>query len=218
MEDKTINKAIKVIGLTGMYCAGKNHVAKLIERRSLPVLDVDKLGYTVIENEKERLTARFGDGILGMDGLVDRKLLGARVFGRNEELAALENIIHPAVNRETIDWINAREEKACVINAALLHRSSAFTILDALIIVEAPFLVRLVRAKKRDKLSWRALLKRFGSQSNFNTQYLEGKTDIYKVSNPSCCVGSGFFRKGSNSSRKKLEDRIEEILSPLVND
>ncbi|MCL2319655.1 MAG: dephospho-CoA kinase [Treponema sp.] len=197
----------KLIGLTGLYCAGKNHVALLLEQRGLPVLDVDKLGYKVIEMERETLLARFGREILGASGSIDRKRLGAKVFGKPAELAALENIIHPRVNSETIEWIKSRGEKACVINAALLHRSSAFTLLDAIILVEAPVLIRLFRAKKRDHLPWRALVKRFKSQSTFGTQYFSGKTDIYRVEN------SGCFGFGRDSRRAKLENRINEILS-----
>ena len=203
----------KVIGLTGTYCAGKNFVAQLLEKRLLPVLDVDKLGHQVIETEKERLVARFGADILTPDGLVDRKKLGQRVFGSAEELFALENIIHPAVNRETIAWIDAQKEKACVINAALLHRSSALPLLDAVIILEAPFLVRIIRAKMRDKLPWSSLLKRFRSQKYFDYQFFTGKTDIYRVSNPSPFTNSVHCDFLKSSLRNKLEKRIDEILS-----
>jgi len=197
----------KIIGLTGLYCAGKNHVALLLEQRGLPVLDADKLGYKVIEMEKENLLARFGTDILGEEGLIDRKRLGAKVFGKPGELAALEDIIHPRVNRETLDWLNTREEKACVINAALLHRSAVFEVLDAIIIVEAPLHVRLLRARKRDHLPWTALIKRFQSQSKFTSQYSRGKTDIYRVEN------SGYSSLRTSLLRKKLENRIDEILS-----
>jgi len=199
-------KEKKIIGLTGTYCAGKNHVASLLEARGLPALDVDKLGHKVIESEKDRLLACFGRDILAPGGFIDRKLLGKKVFGSPEKLSALEDIIHPAVNRETLSWIGARNEKACVINAALLHRSSAFEILDAVIIVEAPFIVRLLRAKKRDHLPWTAIIKRIGSQSDFHTQYFKGKTDIYRVEN------FGFF---CAKQRNKPENRIKEILSLL---
>jgi dephospho-CoA kinase len=202
----------KIIGLTGVYCAGKNHVALLLERRGLPVLDVDKLGHKVIETEKERIAARFGGDILAPGGLIDRKLLGEKVFGRPAELAALEEIIHPPANREILAWIGSRKEKACFINAALLHRSTVFESLDAVIIVEAPFPVRLLRARKRDKLPWPALLKRLNSQREFNAQYFTVKTDIYRVSNPSC-MNSGYFGFRERSLRNKLENRIGEILS-----
>jgi dephospho-CoA kinase len=200
----------KVIGLTGLYCAGKNHAALILQRHGLPVLDVDKLGHLVIEKEKERIIARFGAEITdGGAGGIDRKKLGAKVFGKPLELAALEDIVHPAVNRETADWIGAQKENACVINAALLHRSSASTVMDAVIIVEAPYITRLLRAKKRDRLPWLALIKRFGSQNNFNTQYFQGKTDIYRVDN------RGYSGFGRTFFQNRLEKRVEEILSLL---
>jgi len=203
MKDK------KLIGLTGVYCAGKNYVAVFLEQRGLPVLDVDKLGHQVIEMEKERIMARFGSDILGEDGLIDRKRLGARVFGKPAELAVLENIVHPGANRETVAWIKAREEKTCVINAALLHRSSVFNELDAVIIVKAPWLARILRARKRDNLPWTELIKRFRSQSEFNTQYFTKNTDIYRVEN------SGYFGVSKGLRRNRLENRIDEILSLL---
>ena len=192
----------RIIGLTGIYCAGKNHIAQILEQRNFPVLDVDKLGHLVIESEKESIIARFGGDILGQDGRIDRKKLGTRVFGRPEEMSALEQIIHPGANRETLAWINNRRENALFINAALLHRSSVFGQLDAIIIVEAPFLARLLRARKRDRLPWTTIIKRFRSQKKFYTQYFSGKTDIYRVENSGFC-------------RKKPENRIDEILSLL---
>ena len=214
MERKIpIVKEKKIIGLTGIYCTGKNHVGLLLEQRGIPVLDADKLGHMVIEMEKERILARFGDDILGEDGLIDRKKLSAKVFGKPAELAALENIVHPRVNREVLAWIDTRTEKACVINAALLHRSSVFETMDAIIVVEAPFLTRLLRARKRDNLPWLTLLKRFRSQKEFTSQYSMGKTDIYRVSNPSGCTVSGYFGLRTRFLRNKLEKRIDEILS-----
>ncbi|MDR2477841.1 MAG: dephospho-CoA kinase [Treponema sp.] len=196
-----------LIGLTGMYCAGKNHVAGLLEARGLPVLDVDKLGHAAIDAEKEAIFSRFGD-LRQADGTVDRSRLGKKVFGKPAELAALEGIVHPAANRLTDEWIAARRGQSCVINAALLHRSSALEKLDCVLLVEAPFFTRLRRARLRDGLSWIALLRRFASQRNFKAQYLAGKADIYRVENPD------FTWKGE-SPAAALERRIDGILSGL---
>jgi dephospho-CoA kinase len=201
------NSRSLIIGLTGPYCAGKNHIAALLERRGLPVLDVDKLGHQVIEIEKDAILARFGGAVLGENGSIDRKRLGNRVFGKPEELAALEGIIHPGVNRLTAEWINARQEKPCVINAALIHRSSVFERLDFIILVKAPVFIRLLRAKRRDRLSWGTLFKRFKSQKEFNSQYLKEKADIYTVNNGACLVFCPCL------SRRALEKRIDAILS-----
>ncbi|MDR1575040.1 MAG: dephospho-CoA kinase [Treponema sp.] len=198
-----------LIGLTGTYCAGKNYLAALLKERGLPVLDVDKLGYTALDTEKETLAARFGGDIMRPDGTVDRRRLGEKVFGKSEELAALEAIVHPAANRLTGEWIKSMKGKPCVINAALLHRSSVFGRLDCVILVSAPFLTRLLRARRRDALPWSALFKRFASQKDFTAQYLTGKADIYRIES------RGFSAAAFRRSRAKLEKRIDVILFQL---
>lgn len=196
---------VRLIGLTGKYCSGKNLVAGLLEKRGLPVLDVDKLGHEAIETERRAIIAGFGEEVAGEDGHIDRKRLGAKVFGRPAALAALEAIVHPEVNRMTAAWIEAQGGRPCVINAALLHRSSAFGELDAVILVEAPLLVRLLRARRRDALPWSALARRFLSQRNFTSQYPREKTDVYRVRN------ENFFR----FDEEALERRLRDILARL---
>ncbi|MDR2184052.1 MAG: dephospho-CoA kinase [Treponema sp.] len=195
-----------LIGLTGIYCAGKNYVARLLEARGFPVLDVDKLGHEVLEAEKAAVMARFGPDILDAGGAVDRRLLGNRVFGKPEALNALEDIVHPAANRLTEAWI-ARQNGPCVINAALLHRSSVFKRLDFIILVRAPFLARLLRARRRDRLPLSQLIRRFKSQQEFISQYLIRKADIDTIDNPGYC---GFC---SSLYRRMLENRLDAILS-----
>jgi len=206
-RETSLQNALKVlIGLTGMYCAGKNHIAALLEARGLPVLDVDKLGYNVLETEKEAVFAQFGYDLQKDDGTLDRRLLGQKVFGESKKLTALEVIVHPPVNRLTNEWI-AAQKGSCVINAAVLHKSVAFSNLDRVILVEAPFLTRLLRAKKRDKLPLQAILKRFNSQKDFNSQYLTINAEIYRVENPGL--------QNSRYLRKKLEFRIDKLMEGI---
>jgi dephospho-CoA kinase len=206
-----------VIGLTGLYCSGKNHVAALLEKRGVPVLDVDKLGHRALESEKAAVVARFGRDVLAPDGSVDRRLLAETAYSakRRDGLAALEAIVHPVVNALTGQWIEetARRGAAdtalragglCVVNAALIHLSCVFPRLRALIVVKAPFPVRLYRARKRDKIPLGELVRRFRSQAAFSSQYFAAKTDIYTIDN------SGFSGSGAN-----LEKRLDEILTGI---
>jgi dephospho-CoA kinase len=185
-----------------MYCAGKNFVARLLEERGIPTLDMDKLGHEAIEQQKNAIITRFGKEILAADGRVDRKLLGRRVFGKPEELLALENIVHPEVNRLADAWIGRQDAPLCVINAAVLHKAALFERLDAIILVKAPLGMRLLRAKKRDGLGWGALFRRFISQRDFMAQYLLRSADIYEINNNGCriCV---------------LKHRLETILAVI---
>jgi dephospho-CoA kinase len=142
---------------------------------------------------------------------VDRRRLGARVFGKAEEMAALEAIVHPAANRLTLRWLEAQGDRPCVINAALLHRSSVFELLDAVILVKAPLLTRLMRARKRDKLPWPAIIRRFRSQRGFFSRYRDKSSgeiaDIHVIDNRGCPVFA------SRPVTNALERRIDEILA-----
>ncbi|MDR2258533.1 MAG: dephospho-CoA kinase [Treponema sp.] len=207
MMKKTGGRGPRLIGLTGTYCAGKNHIAGVLEVRGLPVLDVDTLGHEAVEAGREAIIARFGGDVLGAGGKINRRLLGEKVFGKPEELAALEAIVHPEANRLTEEWITRQTGPACVINAALLHKASVFNRLDFIILVRAPFLIRLFRARRRDRLPWFSLLKRLESQKQFTPQYFKGNADIYKVDN------RGYFFLGSRFFRRNLETRIDNILS-----
>jgi dephospho-CoA kinase len=183
VSDTFTKKTKKLIGLTGMYCAGKNFVASLLEARGTPTLDLDKVGHEAIEQQKSAIIAHFGEAILATDGRVDRKLLGARVFGKPGELLALEHIVHPEVNRLASAWLERQDAPLCVINAAVLHKAELFECLDAIILVKAPLITRLARAKKRDRLNWLALIRRFQSQQNFTAQYFQRSADIYEINN-----------------------------------
>jgi dephospho-CoA kinase len=182
-----------------------------LERRGLAVLDVDKLGHQAIIEEKQAIVSRFGKAILGPDGKVDRRILGAKVFGRPKELAAQEALVHPVVDRLTLRWLEEQGERPRVVNAALLHRSSAFGRLDAVILVKAPLVIRLVRAKKRDKFPWPALIRRFQSPQGFISRYRNkkntGNVDGYVINNR----GYGTF--GSWILNNALERRTDQILT-----
>jgi len=205
-----------IIGLTGTYCAGKNYVASLLEARGLPVLDVDKVGHKALDIEKEKILAQFGQDLLidassgqsetasGCQTAINRRKLGALVYNNPEKLAALEAIVHPAANRLSEEWA-AAQNGHCVINAALLHRSSLITKIERIILVKAPFITRLIRARKRDKHSWSGIWKRISAQKDFYTQYLSLNAEIYIVENP-----------GLGKSRiSKLESQIDKFLEGI---
>jgi dephospho-CoA kinase len=177
-QTKKSGEGARLIGLTGLYCAGKNYAAALLEKEGLPVLDVDKAGHEALAVQKNNIAARFGGDVLDGMGNVDRKKLGARVFGDPGKLRALEAIVHPETNHLVNEWIAAHEGQTAVINAALLHECACFDRLDAVIVIRAPFLVRLWRAKKRDGLPLSQLLKRFGAQKTFSLQYFQKNADI----------------------------------------
>jgi dephospho-CoA kinase len=196
-----------LLGLTGLYCAGKNFIGKIFEENGFAGLDLDKLGHLALENRRDIIVKRFGNDFLKPDGTVDRRALGAYVFSKPDKLAALGEIVHPEVNSLTLEWMKSHQDIHCVINAALLHKSCVFTMLDSVIFVRAPYIIRMIRAKKRDRLSWNEIRQRFSSQ-RFDIYCSAQNFDIYYIDN----WGFGFLTR---LNRVNLEKKVNEILSVL---
>ncbi|KAA0240462.1 MAG: dephospho-CoA kinase [Chloroflexi bacterium CFX7] len=81
-----------VIGLTGTIAAGKSTVAGLLEERGAIHCDADRLVHRLYDPGTpgfDRVVAEFGPDVVGPDGYVDRKALGAKVFGKPAEMAKL---------------------------------------------------------------------------------------------------------------------------------
>ncbi|MDR2489771.1 MAG: dephospho-CoA kinase [Spirochaetaceae bacterium] len=205
-----------LVGLTGKICAGKNFIAGIFEQHGINVLDVDTLGHTALENKKNLVCNHFGNSILRPDGSIDRRVLGQRVFGNRQELDVLEQIVHPEVENLTHQWLQHipktgqvsavnTASSLCVINAALLHKTSVADKLALVVLVDAPAWLRMYRLKKRDHLGIREILRRIKSQKNLNHKFLFKNADIVYIRN----IGIGFFRAWE---KRIIEKRIKNVI------
>jgi len=93
-----------IIGVTGPIATGKSTVDRMLrELGANPVIDGDLVVHELYHDSgelRERLVALFGPAITGPDGAIDRRALGARVFGDPAALRRLEEVVHPAVRAE----------------------------------------------------------------------------------------------------------------------
>jgi dephospho-CoA kinase len=128
------------IGLTGGIGAGKSTVAVLLVERGAVVIDAD-----VIVRELQQpgapvfveMVARFGPGIVRPDGTLDRAAVAAIVFADREALAALNDIVHPAVTDEMTRRRQAMAitDTTVVLDIPLLFESN-YSILDGVVVVD----------------------------------------------------------------------------------
>jgi dephospho-CoA kinase len=116
-----------IIGLTGGIGAGKSTVAGLLKERGATVIDADRVAHDVYAPGTEgfdRVVQRFGRSVIGADGAIDRKALGAKVFGDAGALAELNAIIHPLVRKEVarrvLEALTSDPDAIVVIEAALM--------------------------------------------------------------------------------------------------
>lgn len=117
----------RVIGLTGGIGSGKTTVAGILAELGADVLDSDKVGHDVYRPGTDgfrQVTEAFGRDIVAADGTIDRRKLGARVFGDPEALRRLNAIVHPLIGLAVRDWLQQAQAEPkttpIVIEAAVL--------------------------------------------------------------------------------------------------
>jgi dephospho-CoA kinase len=97
------------IGLTGGIACGKSEVGRIFEREGAQVRDADELAHELIRSGGllyDNVVERFGAGIVGRDGEIDRQILGRRIFADAADRKALEALIHPEIIRMLGEWIS----------------------------------------------------------------------------------------------------------------
>jgi dephospho-CoA kinase len=138
-----------VLGLTGSIGMGKSAAARMFCRLGVPVYDADAAVHRLLGRDGAavgRIGQAFSDVV--RDGAVDRKALGARVFGKPDELRRLERIIHPMValaQRRFLARAARRRDPLVVLDVPLLFETGGEARTDAIAVVSAPG--RLQRAR-----------------------------------------------------------------------
>jgi len=105
-------KSCLVIGLAGTIAAGKSTVGQILVEAGAKHCDGDKLVHRLYDPGTpgfDRVVAAFGKDVIGPDGYIDRKVLGAKVFGKPEEmnkLTAAIGSIAEAIKGVIDEWRN----------------------------------------------------------------------------------------------------------------
>ncbi len=115
-----------IIGVTGSIAAGKSLLsARLVEQHDVMHVDADREAHRLYAPGTEgftRVVAEFGDDVVGADGAVDRRVLGAKVFGNPERMAALRTAMGdiPAFFNAMIDgWSRDLPDDAVAVYEAV---------------------------------------------------------------------------------------------------
>lgn len=120
----------RYFGLTGGVASGKSTVARMFEDLGAKIIEADRLGHELLHPSllaHQEIVRRFGPQVLDPSGEIDRRRLGAIVFGDAEKLRALNAILHPRI-------IARVEELARQYHA---ENPSAIILVDAALIFEA---------------------------------------------------------------------------------
>jgi len=133
--------AMRVIGLTGGIGSGKSTVAVMLGDLGARVVDADRIGHETYRPGSvgfARVVEAFGPGVVAADGSIDRRVLGAIVFGDPTALARLNSIVHPLIAAEISRQVAAARaggDAPLVIEAALLIEAGWRSFIDQLWLV-----------------------------------------------------------------------------------
>ncbi|MEO5640746.1 MAG: dephospho-CoA kinase [Sphingomicrobium sp.] len=128
------------LALTGSIGMGKSTVAAMFVEAGIPLFDADA-EVRALQGPHGALVAAIESRFPGTTegGAVDRERLGARVLGNRDELAALEVLVHPAVQAAREAFIaDHRGAPALLFDIPLLFETGDTAAVDKVIVVSAP--------------------------------------------------------------------------------
>jgi dephospho-CoA kinase len=140
---------VKVVGLTGGIGAGKSSVSARLAAKGAVIVDADAIvreaqaaGTPVFE----AIVERFGPGVVGPDGELDRPALAAVVFGDPEALKELNALVHPAVGAEVVRRVTEQQgtDRVVVLDVPLLVESGRYRA-SGVVVVDVPHDVAVAR-------------------------------------------------------------------------
>ena len=149
---------MKIIGITGPTGAGKTTALREIETLGGAVIDCDAVYHQLLESDKAlqiKLEDTFGP-LRDEYGKIDRKKLGAIVFGDSAKLEQLNAIAQRATVERVRGLIaeQARQGRTlAAIDAIALVESGLQELCDATVAVLAPPEVRVARIMAREGIS-----------------------------------------------------------------
>jgi dephospho-CoA kinase len=162
---------VKLVGLTGGIGAGKSSVSALLAAKGAVIVDADAIVREVQSRGTEVFDAiveRFGAGVVGPDGELDRPALAAIVFGDPDALKELNALVHPAVGVEVLRRVDEQRgtDSVVVLDVPLLVESGRHSA-SGVIVVDVPVEVaveRLVRDRGMTEDEARARMARQASR------------------------------------------------------
>ncbi|WP_027287331.1 dephospho-CoA kinase [Rhodovibrio salinarum] len=146
-----------VLGLTGSIGMGKSTAASMLRAMGLAVHDADAAVHRLMApggRAVPEIAAAFPEAVV--EGAVDRRALGARVFQDAHALKRLEAILHPKVRHEAHRFIEARRyrgDSLVVLDIPLLFETGGERLCDAVAVVSAPRFVQEARVLTRPGMS-----------------------------------------------------------------
>jgi dephospho-CoA kinase len=143
------------VAITGGIGAGKSEALYAFQKAGAATVSSDEIVHHLLRSDpdvKAAIVGELGEGVVDEDGGVDRKRVGAIVFGDREKLDFLEQLLHPLVTAEYLRWREQLGElpnppKVAVTEVPLLYETGGDKRFDKVVVVTAPAKLREQRRR-----------------------------------------------------------------------
>ena len=155
--------------MTGGIGSGKSTVARKFNELGVPIYIADDRAKSLMVQNPEiikGIVKIFGDEAY-LDGQLNRAFIAGQVFSDKSLLQKLNNIVHPAVEKDFQSWIleeSKSSAKYVIKEAAILFENGGYKKCDYTILVTAPKEERIQRVIERDHTNRQAVLDRIKNQ------------------------------------------------------
>jgi dephospho-CoA kinase len=197
-----------LVGLTGSIATGKSTVSAMFRELGCVVLDADVLAREVVapgEPALAQIVEEFGRDVLQPDGTLDRKKLGAVVFGDAARRKRLEAITHPAIRDRFLRHLaelDARGFDGLVLwDAPVMIETGGHRAMDKLVVVATDEATQRARLQARDGIDAIEAARKIASQM---TVAEKAKLADYVIDNA--------------GDRAPTEARVREVHAALLRD
>lgn len=195
---------MRFIGITGGVGAGKSKLLAYIKTHYYcEIYLADEVAHLVKEKGTacyERLRELLGDGILRPDGEIDRGAMAERIFGDEELLKQVNQIIHPAVQEYLLQRLaeagNNPEVELFFVEAALLIEAGYRELVDELWYIHADADVRRERLERS---------RQYGPEKIANIMSRQLSEEQFRASCDFVIDNSGGLEESFRQIDKKLE-------------
>ncbi|MCQ2306484.1 MAG: dephospho-CoA kinase [Bacteroidales bacterium] len=154
------------IGITGNIGSGKSFICNIFEKKGIPVFYSDDETKKLYNDSviKRKITNRFGDELYSNDGTLNKKLLGSLIFGNDDNLKFIEDLLYPALFQRFNEWCENQTTPFVLFESAILFEKNLTNRFDKIIFISAPENIRIQRVIYRDKCTVDAVRSRMKLQ------------------------------------------------------
>ena len=142
------------VAITGGIGAGKSEALRAFARHGAATVSSDEIVHHLLlrDDVKQKVIAHVGNGVVAPDGEIDRGALGTAVFNDRAALTWLEQLLHPLVAAEYLEWRDALAKlpnapDVAVTEVPLLYEVRGEERFDKVVVITAPTKLRRARSE-----------------------------------------------------------------------